>query len=74
MKADSLREYLESRVIVCYFRLDNLKEADKRSNAFVRSYPKARDYAAEFEYERGRYHLTGDGRWLRSPTKKRGVG
>jgi len=60
VKADSLREYLESRVIICYFRLDNLKEADKRSNAFVRSHPKARDYAAEFEYERGRYHLRKD--------------
>ncbi|HWP83262.1 MAG TPA: tetratricopeptide repeat protein [Bacteroidota bacterium] len=57
---DSLQQYLQSRIIVCYFRLDNLKEADRRANTFVRTYPKAENYAAEFEYERGRYHLRRD--------------
>ncbi len=57
MKADSLRQYLEARMVVAYFRLDNLPEADKRANAFVRAHPKALEEAAEFEYERGRYHV-----------------
>ena len=57
VKNDSLKQYLQSRQVVSYFRMDNLPEADKRSNAFVRAYPKALDVSAEFEYERGRYHL-----------------
>jgi tetratricopeptide (TPR) repeat protein len=52
-----LQQYLQSRIIVSYFRLDNIREADRRANAFVKSFPKADRYAAEFEYERGRYHL-----------------
>lgn len=57
VKSDSLQRFLESRMVVAYFRLDNLAEADKRSNTFLRANPKASEYAAEFEYERGRYHL-----------------
>ena len=57
VKSDSLKNYLQSRMIVSYFRMDNLAEADKRFTAFVRANPKALDEAAEFDYERGRYHL-----------------
>lgn len=57
VKNDSLKQYLQSKEIVCYFRIDNLAEADKRSNAFVRANPRSLDKAAEFDYERGRYHL-----------------
>jgi TolA-binding protein len=59
-KSDSLREYLQARIIVCYFRLDNLKEADKRSTAFLKEYSKTKVYEAEFEYERGKYFLRKD--------------
>jgi TolA-binding protein len=59
-QGDSIQQYLQSRIIVCYFRLDNLKEADRRATSFVKSFPKAEGYAAEFEYERGRYHLRRD--------------
>jgi len=56
-KADTLQRYLQSRVIVSYFRLNNTKEADTRAAAFVRRYRDADQYAAEFEYERGMYFL-----------------
>ncbi|HTP79368.1 MAG TPA: tetratricopeptide repeat protein [Bacteroidota bacterium] len=56
-KDDSVLQYLESRIVVCYFRLDNLKEADKRATAFVKRTPNASRYAAEFEFERGKYFL-----------------
>ena len=59
-KKDSLREYLQARIVVCYFRLDNIKEADKRSSAFLKEHPKSEGYAAEFEFERGRYFLRKD--------------
>lgn len=57
MKGDSLQQYIQSRIIVAYFRLDNAKEADTRATAFVKSNPKAQDYAAEFEYERGKHNI-----------------
>lgn len=56
-KSDSLRQFLQARMIVCYFRLDNIKEADKRSSEFVKEHPKSTAYAAEFECERGKYFL-----------------
>ncbi len=56
-QGDSIQQYLQSRVIVCYFRLDNLKEAERGATNFVKSFAKGEEYAAEFEYERGRYHL-----------------
>lgn len=45
------------RIIVCYFRLNNLKEADTRATRYVRANPSDTTSAALFEYERGRYHL-----------------
>ncbi|MBI2619187.1 MAG: tetratricopeptide repeat protein [Ignavibacteriales bacterium] len=57
---DSLRRLLDARIIVGYFRLDNAVEADRRANAFVKAHPNARDQAAEFEFERGRFHLRRD--------------
>lgn len=59
-KSDSLQQYIKAQLIVCYFRLDNLKEADKRMSVFVKSNPRASNYAAEFEFERGRYLLRTD--------------
>ena len=59
-KNDSLQEYLQGRIIVCYFRLDNIKDADKRSAAFVKEHPKSDLYTAEFEFERGKYLLRKD--------------
>jgi tetratricopeptide (TPR) repeat protein len=59
-KSDSLRGYLQARIVVCYFRLDNLKEADKRSSAFLKEHSKTNLYEAEFEYERGKYFLRKD--------------
>ncbi|MDD1750639.1 MAG: tetratricopeptide repeat protein, partial [Methanothrix sp.] len=56
-KNDSLKAFVLSRIVLCYFRLDNIKEADKRSSAFVKEYPKSKAYAAEFECERGKYFL-----------------
>jgi len=56
-KGDSVQQYLQTRIIVSYFRLDNVKEADKRSAAFIKNYPMNAFYAAEFEFERGKYFL-----------------
>lgn len=58
--SDSLRQYVLSRIVVSYFRLNNAKEADTRAAAFVKSFPKQDRYAAEFEYERGMYLLRKD--------------
>lgn len=57
---DSLRQHVQSRIVVSYFRLNNAKEADARAAAFVKSFPKQERYAAEFEYERGMYFLRKD--------------
>jgi len=55
---DSLKYYVQSRIIVSYFRLDNIKEADKRAIEFVKvNHANAFNYAAEFEYERGKYQV-----------------
>jgi len=49
------REYYESRIIVCYYRLDNLNEAKKNVAEFKSKYEKTDDYLAEFEFEYGTY-------------------
>ena len=55
---DSLKHYMQSRVIVSYFRIDNIKEADKRAVEFVKANSTgAFSYAAEFEFERGKYQV-----------------
>ena len=55
---DSLKHYMLSRIIVSYFRLDNIKEADKRAAEFVKAnYEGTYSYAAEFEFERGKYQV-----------------
>ena len=60
-KGDSLQQYVQSRIIVCYFRLNNTKEGDARAASFVRTFPGVARYAAEFDYERGMYFLrSGD--------------
>jgi TolA-binding protein len=57
---DSLQQYIQSRIVVSYFRLNNAKEADTRAAAFNRLFPRRERYAAEFEYERGMYFLRKD--------------
>ncbi|MEX1137953.1 MAG: tetratricopeptide repeat protein [Bacteroidota bacterium] len=54
---DTVRRFLEARIVACYFRLDNSAEAEKRAGAFVKVFPNAKAEAAQFEYERGRLHL-----------------
>ena len=55
---DSLKQYAQSRVIVSYFRLDNTREADKRAAEFIKAnHNGAYSYAAEHEFERGKYYL-----------------
>jgi TolA-binding protein len=49
--SDQDREYYESRIIACYYRLDNPNEARKRVSEFKSKYGKTDDYLAEFEYE-----------------------
>ena len=57
-RTDSLKQYIQSRVIVSFYRLDNLKEADKRAIEHVKAYSTgAYNDAAEFEFERGKYEV-----------------
>jgi TolA-binding protein len=59
---DTLKLYLQSRIAVSYFRLDNLKEADARASELAKAYRSSRIYdnAAEFEFERGKYQIRKD--------------
>lgn len=56
-KNDSAKQYIQSRIVVSYFRLDNIKEADKRAKEFLKLFPGASNDAAEFEFERGKYQI-----------------
>ncbi|MFH0989648.1 MAG: tetratricopeptide repeat protein [bacterium] len=60
VQGDSAQQYLQSRIVVCYFRLNNVTEADKKASAFFKAFPQLERYAAEFEYERGMYSLRKD--------------
>ena len=57
---DSLKQYVQSRIVVAYFRLNNVKEADSRAAAFLKAFPGQERYAAEFDCERGRTFLRKD--------------
>jgi TolA-binding protein len=59
-KSDSLKQYIQSRIVISYYRIDNVKEADKAATAFVKKNPRAYNYAAEFEFERGKYQIRRD--------------
>ncbi len=59
-KNDSMIQYLQARIVVSYFRLDNLLEADKRAMDFLKANPRANEYASEFELERGKFQLRKD--------------
>ncbi|RPI05626.1 MAG: outer membrane protein assembly factor BamD [Ignavibacteriae bacterium] len=55
---DSLKQYILSRIVISYYRLDNLQEADKRAVEFVKgNNAGAYNEAAEFEFERGTYQV-----------------
>ncbi|MCI0706260.1 MAG: tetratricopeptide repeat protein [Ignavibacteriae bacterium] len=55
--ADSLKQYAQARIAISYYRMNNAGEASKLVAAFVKARPNARNEAAEFEFERGRYLL-----------------
>jgi TolA-binding protein len=55
IKDDSTARVIQARIAVCYFRLDNLEEANARAAEFVKKYPKEEGRIAEFEFERGKY-------------------
>ncbi len=57
VKNDTLIQYIQARVVVSYFRLNNTREADAHSANFIRQFPGVSRYAAEFEYERGMVFL-----------------
>jgi len=54
-KTDSIRRRANFRSVIAQFRMQKTTEADRRAQQFLRTYPKAYDEAAEFEFERGRY-------------------
>jgi tetratricopeptide (TPR) repeat protein len=54
---DTIRQYAEARTVVGLYRLDNLQDADRRAQAFIKARSGAVEQAAEFQYERGRYYV-----------------
>ena len=59
-KSDSMMCFIHARIILCYFRLDNLEEANTQAAEFVKKYPKEEGHFAEFEFERGKYLMRKD--------------
>ncbi|HVN48590.1 MAG TPA: tetratricopeptide repeat protein [Bacteroidota bacterium] len=57
--SDTTIRYIQSRMVICYYRLDNMKEADKRTTEFNKKYSDER-YKAEFEFERAKYFIRND--------------
>ncbi|HEY4612895.1 MAG TPA: tetratricopeptide repeat protein [Bacteroidota bacterium] len=58
--SDSVKQNAQARIVVCYFRMNNAEEADRSLAGFLKTYPKAMNEIAEFEFERGRYLLRRD--------------
>jgi tetratricopeptide (TPR) repeat protein len=58
-KNDTMLRYIQSRVVISYYRLDNIKEADKRTTEFNKKYSDEK-YEAEFEFERAKYFVRND--------------
>lgn len=56
-KNDTLQRHSEARIVVGLYRADEISDADKRAQAFVKARPKATEQAAEFQYERGRSYV-----------------
>ena len=56
-KNDTAQQYIQSRIVISYFRLDNVKEADRRAEEFIKEHSHTYNYEAEFEFERGKYQL-----------------
>lgn len=54
---DTTLRYIQSRIVISYFRLDNLTEANRRAEEFVKSHSRTYNSEAEFEFERGKYLL-----------------
>ncbi len=59
-KSDSTMRFIQAQIILCYFRLDNLEEANQRAADFIKKYPKEEGRSAEFEFERGKYLMRQD--------------
>ena len=58
-KKDTTIRYIQSRIVICYYRLDNIKEAEKRTTEFNKKYSDE-NYEAEFEFERAKYFIRTD--------------
>ncbi len=56
-KNDTTKKYIQSRIVISYFRIDNIKKADKRAEEFIKKYSHTYNYEAEFEFERGKYQM-----------------
>lgn len=58
-KDDTTRRHVMSRIAICYFRMDNIKEAEVKASEFGKLYKKSDvyDFLAEFEFERGKYYF-----------------
>jgi TolA-binding protein len=59
-KSDTAKRYIQLRMIISNYRLDNIKEADKQAAAFIDEYSRTYNDEAEFQFERGKYMLRKD--------------
>lgn len=56
-KNDSLGQYIQARIIVTQYRLDNFQEAEKQAASFLKFAPKGSEFGSEFELEKGRHYF-----------------
>jgi tetratricopeptide (TPR) repeat protein len=56
---DSSRAWIQSRIILCYFRMNDIDNANKAINQFKQTFTKLdlKNYLAEFQVELGGYHF-----------------
>ncbi len=56
---DSSHAWIQSRIIICYFRMNDIDNANKAINQFKQTFPKLdlKNYLAEFQVELGGYYF-----------------
>lgn len=55
--SDMKMEYPQAQVIVCLYRIGQIKAADSEQEMFRKAFSGVDNYLAQFEYEKGEYYL-----------------
>lgn len=54
--SEQARQYCEARIVLSYYRKNDLATADREQSAFLKKYKNVDEYLASFELERGSYY------------------